>query len=104
MRSLRFQRHTCQANDHQQQESTGVNVIGDPYFGPEPGWQLVSQLSVNVSLKRGGRAASSDSGRQVAAIQVARRLESSKAQRIMRTIPGANNVSNRYMTKTTSAA
>jgi hypothetical protein len=36
VRDLPFERHTCQADNHQQQESSRVDVIRNPYLGPEP--------------------------------------------------------------------
>ncbi len=44
MRELPFERHHRQAGDHQEKEASRVNVVGDFYFGPEPGGKPVGQF------------------------------------------------------------
>lgn len=66
---------------------------------------MSANLSPQVSLNRGGKAASSDSGLQREAIQVALTLESKRApKRSQTTFMPEKTISNVKSTSTTTAA
>ena len=73
-------------------------------FGQSHAGRVSENLSLHVSAKRGGGTASLDSGFQVEAIQVARRLEKRTAAIATRKALGADMVSSRYKVNTTAAA
>jgi hypothetical protein len=83
----------------------GQKIIRARIFGQSHIGSWSANLSLQFSFQRGAGAASSESGRQCEAIQIARKFASNKAAKSTLTMLGPEtNISIVYMTSTEPAA